>query len=146
MAEILAEVTPVKRSDDGLTLHEFETVKELREHLEEARKVLDTACTRANGLPLPEVLTCVEAAKDRVGDALHDLPDLRDREPRWTEAEIAALTGLRRILAETQDVLARAADLAEKSEHYGTSDTTDFVGEAVSLVRRASSRLPHHGN
>lgn len=131
-------------NDDGLTLHEYETVKELRAHLERAWRALDTACMRANELPLTDVLKCVEGAKDRIEVALHHLLGLQDREPEWTEAELAALSGLRRVLTETETVLARAADLAEESEHCGTSDTTDFVGEAVSLVRRASSRLPPH--
>lgn len=135
----------MKTADDGLTQQEYETVGELRELLEQAWNTLDSACQRANEIPLNSVFTCTEGAKDRVEDALHHVLGLRNREPQRSKDEVAALPELRLSLEETDRLLSRVADLAEESQHFGMIDVTDSVGEAASFVKRARGGLPRGG-
>lgn len=132
----------MKTTDDGLTPHEDETMSELRDVLERAWKTLDAICRCSDDIEVAGVVPCARGAKARVEDALHDVLGRSNRQPGRSKDQVASLRELRGALEEADELLSRAAGLAEDSEHAGTTDVTDSVGEAASLVRRARGRLP----
>ena len=131
----------MESDDRQRTAEESGLLNEMRQRLGRARGILTRISDRQDGDPRSDVFRCLHGANARLGEALGHLSRTTDEMEREVGAEVESTDSLASELTGVRRILAEVADLAEKAYHTGAVDIVDDVGEAASLVDRATKHL-----
>ena len=116
-------------------------MSELRPLLERARWTLTVASDRADEDGLSGVCRSLRGADARLEEALRHLLGSDVDMEREVDANVGSTDELDTMLTEVRRLLGESAELAERAQHTGAVDIIDDVGEAASLVNRATREL-----
>lgn len=131
----------MKPEDRQMTGEDSAVTRELRLLLERARGILVVASGRAEKDAPSGVFRSLRGASARIEGALRHLSGANDETERKVDAEDASSDELGTMLADARRILGESADLADRAEHSGAADIVEEVGEATSLVIRATRQL-----
>ena len=131
----------MKPEDRQMTGEDFAVTSELRLLLEQARGTLVVASGRAEEDAPCGVFRSLRGASARIEEALRHLSGANDEMEREVAAEAESSDELGIMLVDARRILGESADLADRAEHSGAANIVEEVGEATSLVIRATRQL-----